>query len=664
MHESVPDEYKPALFIRGAETTSNGRVRAPFPPPTKHIKMPRASRYGLVASAPARACRPRGIFAAAVGVVGGVVDGVGALEASAPLSILVRERLLRDRGERVRQLREVLEDQRMQLVARDSRVGALEGEVNRLSAALKEAAQRGSDAGAWPGCAAASSSQSPARRVPPFPHQEAGGTGAAPRGGGGPERLEALVEAQRRRILELTGLLEARREERAARLVRGTLRGGGGVAGALPRAEDDAEGGAEGGALGSGAAGGGAAGLAARAEASAGAASGAGAGAAAGAAELLAAAGARRPLGGVAAGGGAAGLAARAEASAGAASGAGAGAAELLAAAGDAAAAAVERCTARLGAPARLGAGAGVVRRELEAAAPGIQLGLPVPTLTAPALTRRPAAAKRLPLPGRQGSRRQPFPAWKARPAAPAAAATSGADGGAASTPQWPDGGGGARRRPRRRSRGATATDAAATQLGDVGRHGAAAAASLCAQARPPAAAGRSRPELSPIAEADGSAAGGRPRPRGALGREAAGGRRARRARARRQRHRARGDCQAQLAERRRRLLEACEAASAWGQQLEQDLRRHGATAEVEAEPLSARRLGTAEGLRAGSGRLAEWEELLDQGLQRHGGETPPRARAPPGEGAACGASGATQAVFIRRARSRRFTPTELPGEP
>merc|ERR1712176_193038 len=37
MHESVKDEFKPAIYVNG--------VRAAFPPPTKHIKPPREQRY-------------------------------------------------------------------------------------------------------------------------------------------------------------------------------------------------------------------------------------------------------------------------------------------------------------------------------------------------------------------------------------------------------------------------------------------------------------------------------------------------------------------------------------------------------------------------------------------------------------------------------------------
>merc|ERR1740121_2467791 len=33
MHESVPDEYKPVMYVRG--------VRVPFPLPTKNLRMPR-----------------------------------------------------------------------------------------------------------------------------------------------------------------------------------------------------------------------------------------------------------------------------------------------------------------------------------------------------------------------------------------------------------------------------------------------------------------------------------------------------------------------------------------------------------------------------------------------------------------------------------------------
>jgi phosphatidylglycerophosphate synthase len=38
MHESVPDEYKPAMYTRG--------VRVPFPPPTKNLRMPRIRKLG------------------------------------------------------------------------------------------------------------------------------------------------------------------------------------------------------------------------------------------------------------------------------------------------------------------------------------------------------------------------------------------------------------------------------------------------------------------------------------------------------------------------------------------------------------------------------------------------------------------------------------------
>jgi len=57
MHESVPDEYKPVVFIDG--------VRVPFPPPTKRIRAPRArhgivSDEGIVTEAATPARRPRG----------------------------------------------------------------------------------------------------------------------------------------------------------------------------------------------------------------------------------------------------------------------------------------------------------------------------------------------------------------------------------------------------------------------------------------------------------------------------------------------------------------------------------------------------------------------------------------------------------------------------
>jgi hypothetical protein len=43
MHDSVPDEYKPLVFVDG--------VRVPFPPPTRRIRPPRV-RHGIASEAP------------------------------------------------------------------------------------------------------------------------------------------------------------------------------------------------------------------------------------------------------------------------------------------------------------------------------------------------------------------------------------------------------------------------------------------------------------------------------------------------------------------------------------------------------------------------------------------------------------------------------------